>query len=99
MSQEIHEPQEDDARSVSSLTSTTSSSRPKKYMCTFENCGKAYNRPSLLEQHLRSHSNDRPFKCTIENCDKSFLRKSHLEAHIVSHSDDKPYHCSICGKG
>lgn len=99
MSQEIHEPQEDDTRSVSSLTSTTSSSRPKKYICTFENCGKAYNRPSLLEQHLRSHSNDRPFKCTIENCDKSFLRKSHLEAHIVSHSDDKPYHCSICGKG
>ncbi|RCK54977.1 Transcription factor IIIA [Candida viswanathii] len=97
MSQE--EEQEDDTRSISSVTSTTSSTRPKKYVCTFENCNKAYNRPSLLDQHLRSHTNDRPYKCTIGDCDKSFLRKSHLETHIVSHSDDKPYHCSTCGKG
>lgn len=99
MSLRIHESQDDDTRSISSVTSTTSSSRPKKYICTFENCEKAYNRPSLLEQHLRSHNNDRPFKCTMEGCDKSFLRKSHLEAHTISHSDDKPYHCSVCSKG
>ncbi|EMG50784.1 PZF1 Transcription factor IIIA [Candida maltosa Xu316] len=88
--------QEDDTKSISS---NTSSSRPKKYLCTFEGCDKAYNRPSLLEQHLRSHTNERPFKCTFEDCDKSFLRKSHLEAHIIAHSEDKPFHCSICGKG
>lgn len=88
---------EDETRSNVSVSST--SSRPKKYHCTFENCDKAYNRPSLLDQHLRSHTGDRPFLCTYPNCDKSFLRKSHLDAHLISHSRDKPFHCSICGKG
>lgn len=88
---------EDDTRSNVSISST--SSRPKRYPCTFENCDKAYNRPSLLDQHLRSHTGDRPFPCTYPNCNKSFLRKSHLDAHLISHSRDKPFHCSVCGKG
>ncbi|KAG8203927.1 PZF1, partial [Candida africana] len=89
----------DETKSISSLISSSSSSRPKKYICTYEGCDKAYNRPSLLEQHLRTHSNDRPYKCTVEDCDKAFFRKSHLETHIVSHSEKKPFHCSVCGKG
>ncbi|KAI5960535.1 PZF1 [Candida theae] len=88
---------EDETLSIASKSS--GSSRPKRYHCTFENCDKAYNRPSLLDQHLRSHTGSRPFACTYPNCDKSFLRKSHLDAHLVSHSRDKPFHCSTCGKG
>lgn len=85
--------------SVSSYGS--GSSRPKTYLCDFENCDKAYSRPSLLEQHKRSHTDERPFKCPHEGCDKSFLRNTHLKAHEVSHRNqqDKPFHCSICGKG
>ena len=86
---------EDDTRSNASSTS----SRPKRYHCTFENCDKAYTRPSLLDQHIRSHTGDRPFPCTYPDCDKSFLRKSHLDTHLISHSRDKPFHCSVCGKG
>lgn len=82
-------------------SSTASSLRPKVYCCTFEGCDKCYAKPSLLEQHQRSHTNDRPFKCLYPGCTKSFLRKSHLNAHELSHASEesKPFHCSVCGKG
>ncbi|ANB13226.1 Pzf1p [Sugiyamaella lignohabitans] len=73
--------------------------RLKRYLCTIEGCGKAYSRPCLLDQHLRSHSDERPYKCTVEGCSKAFLRDSHLKVHLLSHTDDKPRHCSVCGKG
>ncbi|CAI5756498.1 unnamed protein product [Candida verbasci] len=87
--------------SDTSSISSKSSIRPKRYKCTEPGCDKAYNRPSLLEQHLRSHTNERPFKCTWQDCQSSFLRKSHLDTHLISHNDNenKPFHCSVCGKG
>ncbi|KAI5970431.1 PZF1 [Candida margitis] len=88
-----------EADTWSSISTSSTSSRPKRYHCTYKNCDKAYNRPSLLDQHLRSHTGDRPFPCSYPQCNKSFLRKSHLDAHLISHSRDKPFHCSICGKG
>lgn len=75
--------------------------RPKRYRCLFEACDKAYNRPSLLDQHERTHLNERPFVCPEEGCDKSFFRNSHLQVHAFAHQTDseKPFQCSICGKG
>jgi len=72
-------------------------SRPKKYKCEIENCGKCYSRPCLLEQHIRTHSNDRPFVC--DQCGKSFFRDSHLSVHLWTHSTDKPLKCKVCSKG
>lgn len=88
-----------DAESVTSTTST-SSSRAKKYICNYDNCHKAFTRPSLLTQHQQtSHQGVRPFSC--DQCDKSFTKKSHLERHLISHlmDKDKPFHCTICSKG
>lgn len=75
--------------------------RIKKYVCTEEGCGKAYNRPALLRQHQRTHTNERPFVCPEEGCDMAFFRKSHLEVHQLSHLSDeeKPHKCPVCGKG
>lgn len=73
--------------------------RPKKYPCPMDNCEKAYSRPCLLEQHIRSHKDERPYLCTVPGCEKAFLRDSHLKTHLLSHSVEKPLYCSYCGKG
>ncbi|ODV83557.1 hypothetical protein CANARDRAFT_181321, partial [[Candida] arabinofermentans NRRL YB-2248] len=84
-----------------SSSRSSSPSRVKKYLCTIPDCGRAYTRPSLLEQHQRSHTKDRPFQCTVTNCTESFTRKDHLNRHLLAHTSEesKPFHCSICGKG
>lgn len=79
--------------------SKTASKRPLAHVCQEEGCGKAYSRPSLLKQHLRSHFNERVFVCNHEGCGKGFFRRSHLKAHTNSHTVAKRYHCSFCAKG
>lgn len=73
----------------------------KTHHCTYPNCGKAFNRPAKLSQHLLSHTNSRPFVCPRKPCTKDFLRQSHLKHHIKSaHSDVRDYVCDWegCGK-
>lgn len=75
--------------------------RPKNKFCPYEGCGKAFNRPARLAEHIRSHTGDRPFKCPQSSCDKAFLRQSHLTHHIKSaHSEQRDYTCewNACGK-
>lgn len=88
-----------DTESITSTTST-SSSRVKKYFCSYNNCDKGFTRPSLLTHHQQTvHQGLRPFKCN--QCDKAFARKNHLDRHLASHMEDKdkPFHCSVCSKG
>ncbi|KAG9018517.1 Strongly-conserved Zn-finger binding protein (TFIIIA) [Tulasnella sp. JGI-2019a] len=75
--------------------------KKKPYACTWEDCHKAYAKPSRLAEHTRSHTGDRPFEC--EECGKLFLRKVHLQAHARQHADQtkRPLACTVvgaCGK-
>ena len=75
--------------------------RPKKYLCPYESCTKAFSRPSRLDEHVRSHTNTRPFQCPHKPCEKAFYRQSHLSHHVKSaHSDIRDHACTWqnCGK-
>ena len=74
--------------------------RAKHLPCPYADCDKSFNRPTRLEEHLRSHTNTRPYVCPHKPCTKAFLRSSHLKRHVQSaHSDVRDYRCHHAGCG
>ena len=52
----------------------------KQHLCPF--CGRSCAKPSVLEKHLRAHTNERPYPCTV--CGFAFKTKSNLYKHRKS---------------
>lgn len=70
--------------------------RPRQF-CGVPNCGRSFDRPAKLREHLRTHNDERPFEC--DKCGKAFAKKKHLDVHKLSHLDSKPHVCPQCGAG
>jgi general transcription factor IIIA len=93
-------PRKTSSRSASTPSATQAKPycREKRLNCPYDGCDKAFNRPTRLQEHIRSHTNERPFKCPYAPCDKDYLRESHLKHHIKSaHSEVRDYKCSYQG--
>ncbi|XP_043285375.1 zinc finger protein 774-like [Venturia canescens] len=60
--------------------------------CKF--CKQTFNFPSVLQRHVRSHTNERPYVCEI--CNKSFKQLGHLSQHSLTHTDYRSFRCTTC---
>ncbi|KAJ3235628.1 hypothetical protein HDU78_005087 [Chytriomyces hyalinus] len=66
-----------------------------KLACPENGCGKSFMYPSLLAEHMRSHSGERPFIC--KDCGKSYTTNNRLKVHTRTHTNEKPYICNYEG--
>ncbi|KAK0488437.1 hypothetical protein IW261DRAFT_1326248 [Armillaria novae-zelandiae] len=55
----------------------------RRYVCTYEGCGKCFVRGEHLKRHVKSlHLCEKPHQCPHGGCNKSFSRKDNLKQHM-----------------
>ncbi|GJE97222.1 C2H2-type zinc finger protein [Phanerochaete sordida] len=55
----------------------------RRYVCG--TCGKRFQRPSSLRNHITSHTGERPHECPHPGCGKRFSTRSNMRRHAVVH--------------
>ena len=69
---------------------------PRIFPCA--HCGKEFNKPSKLNQHLKTHSPESHYKYPCGICGKKFTRPQHVNRHKLLHTGERPHQCNTCDK-
>ena len=59
----------------------------KNFLCTREECGKAFTTKTTLIQHERVHTGVKPYSC--DECGQSFAQRNSLNVHNTAHHANK----------
>ena len=73
--------------------SNSKKGKRKTNICVY--CDKTFHKPSDLERHVKTHTNERSFSCSKADCSKSFSLKSTLKRHFRTH-DKLKFECNVC---
>ena len=63
-------------------TSSSGTSKAKKFACKFQGCGQSFLYDANLKHHERIHLKIKPFRCTWPSCDYSSTVKSAVVRHV-----------------
>lgn len=69
----------------------------KKALSKCDQCDRTFIKPSDLEAHKRSHSNDKKYECKV--CGRRYKSLGNLNHHAKSHDTKKPFTCEVCSQG
>lgn len=88
------------------LLSSVRLSRPRRFICIYSGCAKAFNARFNLVEHLRIHQGEFPFVCPEFGCKKRFKKRRLLWTHAKTHDTPKDsvaklpnqkYQCPLVG--
>ncbi|KJX96833.1 hypothetical protein TI39_contig598g00018 [Zymoseptoria brevis] len=93
------------ATATAFTTTSTTTRREKKFVCPYEGCNSAYDRPVRLKGHINTHTGERPFACNEPGCGKTFCKPEHLLRHVDQNHGGEIFTCTrkigpdeTCGK-
>jgi len=75
--------------------------KPKRYACSYPECGRLFADSSNRKKHERTHDVNRErFYCNVQGCTKSYSTKTDLNIHMKAHKGEFPHKCTYpnCGK-